>query len=77
MDRTLILEPVIGVTVRLKMNKQYYHHLIRTMNEEGFKGQFVAEKEVNGWIYNVLYGQITREKLERQRQQELNNSDMM
>jgi vacuolar-type H+-ATPase subunit C/Vma6 len=47
------------------------------MNEEGFEGKYVLEKEVVNWFFNVPYGQITREKLERQRQREANNSDMM
>jgi hypothetical protein len=47
------------------------------MNEEGFDGKYVLEKDVLAWMSKVLYGKITRKKLDTARQNEINTSDMM
>lgn len=76
-NRVLILTPYARLHVRIKLNTTYYYRLLETINEPDFDGVYVRESRVNRWIHRTLEGSITKEKLDKMRQYEVNSSDMM
>ena len=47
------------------------------MNDPEAQGKWVSERQVARWCEDTLVGNVTREKLDKQRQDETNVLDMM
>lgn len=75
--RQLVIEPIKNNPIRLRITKDSYYSLIRSLSDPSFDGKYVRESEVMVWMQKNVYGKITKEKLDNFRVSNLSDDDMM
>lgn len=64
----------------IRLDAEDYYNIIRVINEPDFEiegRRFVRESEALDWMHRCVVGKITKERLDAQRQAEVNANDMM